>query len=649
MQTASLAIMAKIELLFEHVVANPATFLSFIPVALPFDHDELRLMGSIHQDGDEARRALRAAADFAVLANYVPAVSSLWSQDGRLLWDAYAQVLGRHQVQVAQPRLTQGEVERLKAAEDLLNDRETGLPTSTYERYLELQEAYFGARERLAAARLTAEHSDDPDIAARARAEETRLIADVDAAMDLWRTRGARDDVDAALAVVGRLAGLGHEAAFQDAAERLNASRRTGVDPGVDAFYDTGYLPRGLFTTDAVWTKLDLDASEIDALTRTASQRRSDLEAFSNDDEEFEVRRLSLELGRAEVIRPWFDPNLLTSRSWRWRGDLPPLSDGGDPPAGTLPAYVTAMIFVRNLEIELVPGSARNARTIEHLQAGALTVLGNIVLQPVPSTMETATVARLTSARSGHHAHSLATFAARRSGASPAPAGSGSAAARTGSRPRPSSAATMARMFERSDVAAPPRRVAPSELGVARAIIGRAASSPGRVTGVGGPLPRVRDHRTGTASAGTWLRDLVRKTRPTERVPAQPANRGGMAGNVTSREAAGRAAAIEGARVSAIDEGGAVVRTVVTDRAGAYVLHLPSGRYGLEVASDGYDDHVESATITVGTRHHVRKDVSLLPTRAAPVTENRPGIQLVAVLCRALPKAPDPDPQLTWD
>ena len=651
MQTTSLAIMAKIELLYEQVVADPSTFLSFIPVALPFENEELRLMASTQASGDDARRALSAAADFAVLANYVPAVSSLWSQDGRLLWDAYAQVLGRGQVQVAQPRLTDGEIERLKAAEDLLHDRETGTPTSTYERYRALQEAYLQARERLAAASLTAEHSDDPEFAAQARTEETRLAAEAEAALDAWRMHGARSEVEAALATVERLTGLSLEVEFQAAADRLQRARRTGLNPGVDTFYDTGYLPRGLFGADAVWTKLELDASEIDALARAANDRDPELQAFSDDDEEIEIRRLSVELGRAEVVRPWFDLNLLTSRSWRWRGDLPPLSDGGEPPEGSLPAYVTAMIFVRNLEIELVPGSARNARQIEDLQAGDLKILGNIVLQQVPSTLNTSAVARLTSARSDHHSHALAAFAARRAAVArpideprrrPTPTGVGS---------RPAAVASMVRTFARTDALSPPSRATPSVRGTpAPSVAARVARDSGHLTGVDRPRPRIRDHRTGAVPGSGRILDFLRKQRPTVRVPAQRADQGGLEGRVTAVAARGRAAtAIEGARVSAIDDAGEVVRTVVTDDSGDYVLRLPAGRYGLEVMCEGYVGYVAPDPVVIRSRRRVKQDVVLQAEPVAPVTEHRPGIQLVAVLCRTVPKAPDPDPQLSWD
>src|SRR5690606_41839865 len=98
MASASLAIMAKIQRLYQDVVADEDAYLAFIPIALPFDAEALRIAAYSPSDGREAARALEAAADFAVLANYVPPVASVWAQDGRVLRDVYPQVLTRPKV-----------------------------------------------------------------------------------------------------------------------------------------------------------------------------------------------------------------------------------------------------------------------------------------------------------------------------------------------------------------------------------------------------------------------------------------------------------------------------------------------------------------------------------------------------------------------
>jgi hypothetical protein len=134
------------------------------------------------------------------------------------------------------------------------------------------------------------------------------------------------------------------------------------------------------------------------------------------------------------------------------------------------------------------------------------------------------------------------------------------------------------------------------------------------------------------------------------RVPAVRGEPTGLQGRVTPANASGRGdQGLEGARVTAVDDAGEVVRSVVTDDQGGYRMRLPPGRYGLEVSCEGFVDHTAPEPVVVRSRRLVRHDVQLEPEPEAPVTRHRPGIQLVAVLCRTLPKAPDPDPQLSWD
>jgi hypothetical protein len=696
--SASLAIMAKIEQLYRNVVDGDDAYLAFIPIALPFDGEELRLAVD-SPAGPEAARALAAAAEFAVLANYVPSVAPIWSQDGRVLWDVYREVLTR--AKVAAPALSEAEAERLAAAQGLLRDAETGEATAAYQRYLDLQEAYLQARERFTSAKLTAENSDDAVVAAEWHATQERLQVDVDRALEEWRTRGGKAAIEDALATVARLSGLNLETRFADAIDRLDRAERTGLAAGTGTFFDTAYLPRGMFAPGAVWTKLVLDASEIESLTAAARETAPDLEEIAGTDDDFQIRRLSVEIGRAEVLRPWFDQELITSRAWRWRNDAEPLSDGSDPPDGSMPAYVTAMIFARNLEVELKPRSRSNRALVAGLQVGRPMVLGNIVLQQVASTEDATRVERLTSAKAGRQSHVAAALAAR--AAVPMASvrgGSGDTGASRAGRPTSSSAAprvrptaaltaTFTRLSRSSLVSDAARTARPasrrsepraaaspavrdhrSRSGTAGA---RSATSRARVrdhrsgpTAAGArsatPRSRVRDHRTGPDQpvvrdhrfglGGRALADLLERTRATVRVPAERGDPSGIRGRVTtSNESGDGVQGVPDARVTVLEhDDGAVVQSVVTDAAGNYVTRLAPGRYRVEATCEGFEDFAGPAPVVVRPRRKTRSDVRLEPESGTDLTtERQAGIQLVAVLCRKLPKAPDPDPELTWD
>ena len=159
----------------------------------------------------------------------------------------------------------------------------------------------------------------------------------------------------------------------------------------------------------------------------------------------------------------------------------------------------------------------------------------------------------------------------------------------------------------------------------------------------------MRDHRFGLG--GRTLADLIERTRATVRVPDERRQPSGIHGRVTQADDAGDAVrAVADARVTLLDGDGDVVRSVVTDAAGDFEARVPPGRYRIEVTCEGFEDFASPAPVVVRQRSKTRSDVRLEPEPdAAQTTERQPGIQLVAVLCRKLPKAPDPDPDLAWD
>ena len=61
---------------------------------------------------------------------------------------------------------------------------------------------------------------------------------------------------------------------------------------------------------------------------------------------------LTFEFSSAAILRPWFVSEALRARFWRFADPGKILSDGGTPPKGTCPAYVTAIIFARKVAVE---------------------------------------------------------------------------------------------------------------------------------------------------------------------------------------------------------------------------------------------------------------------------------------------------------
>jgi len=129
-----------------------------------------------------------------------------------------------------------------------------------------------------------------------------------------------------------------------------------GSQLGGNPYYATGVLPPNDVTDSDGWTRVILDRQRIDQRSReTSPATRVWLEQRGLIDgvEEAGVQATSLsaEVFPLTLHRPWFEPDVFRNRMWRWEDEA--LSDGGAPPRGLLPAYVTCVVLVRKLQIEL--------------------------------------------------------------------------------------------------------------------------------------------------------------------------------------------------------------------------------------------------------------------------------------------------------
>ncbi len=104
-----------------------------------------------------------------------------------------------------------------------------------------------------------------------------------------------------------------------------------------------------------------------------------------NKDIEWDTFSLSFEIAQIPIMRPWFRPEFLTSRYWRFGPDAKildpsdgevPLSDGAVPPTGRAPAYTTAIIFVRNLKLNFKTKSGNYDRISSKFNAGGSVSVG---------------------------------------------------------------------------------------------------------------------------------------------------------------------------------------------------------------------------------------------------------------------------------
>lgn len=283
-----------------------------------------------------------AAADFARVVNFLPQ-DIVASASERMLWDVYRDVLTRAEV-------AHGSAATGTDATILYDVAADGsrVESELLKRYRQYRDAWFVAREDYAAHKLTGELSEDPAVRQNwSQVEEPQLRVAVNSAMRDWEALGQRAAIEAALM-----------------AERVTALNSPGVrwaewyaafNPDIDILVDAGggqYAPTGFspinFIEQNSWLRFELSAAEMKSLVDAAPET---LRVVLDDDGGRNIDRLTFEYRSVRLVRPWFQPEALTSRIWRSADPELILSDGLDPPSGVCPAYVSACVFARNIVV----------------------------------------------------------------------------------------------------------------------------------------------------------------------------------------------------------------------------------------------------------------------------------------------------------
>jgi len=101
---------------------------------------------------------------------------------------------------------------------------------------------------------------------------------------------------------------------------------------------------------EGAWKPFKLSEQEVKVLLNDAP---AELRArFSADNVAPSVASLTFEFSSAAILRPWFVSEALRARFWRFADPSKIISDGGRPPKGACPAYVTAIVFARKVAVE---------------------------------------------------------------------------------------------------------------------------------------------------------------------------------------------------------------------------------------------------------------------------------------------------------
>ena len=351
---AQLALMAKAKLVFE----TPGSFLSF-PVLAPLSFHPAQLDFSKALTDPTHMAALR---DFSLAVNRCPSDPVARASEDDYLWDRYDAWLNA--MELATSSLDAGSQAAYDAARALLvttdsNGVEVDSPVVVA--YKQCRDAVIDAEQAFKAAQLSATNAGSADVLSEWQTVDApKLREAIDNANANWIAVGHKADVEAARATLAQCEARRPSATWNT--WRTLYTPPKADTPSIDCITDPKdnftFPPSGFTPADLVnqaWTPLQLSAAEIATLVSGAPQ---ELRALFGDISASSITSISFEFRSAAVVRPWFSPAMFATRFWKF-GDSTQLSDGAAPPVGLWPAYVSAVVFARNVQVTYAQAPTR--------------------------------------------------------------------------------------------------------------------------------------------------------------------------------------------------------------------------------------------------------------------------------------------------
>lgn len=321
--------------------------------------------------------------NFMQLLNAIPSSNELkgdYAQSGRMLWDEYASVL-REAVFPNAKEKTDEDDQKLER----IQIQYTALEPA----YLKYKKLYDKAAAKYEAAKSAALF--DPQKARMfALSTGKTLKSDADMAMNNWIGMGQKKTVDN---LVNQTLNFNREFANSwintlmaklkaYSLSDLNQLDEMGAPP-----YHTYLASNDFMDGSAQWTEVTFDASSVSLVDSTTNRTfssytesnsgfwfwksRTTTTTTSRDHEKMDETKVAIssikfKCIQVPILRPWFEPGFLTCGAWKWRdANFAALSDGKPNPVGSLIAYPTTALFVKDVEV-----AVENMETLNRFMKG---------------------------------------------------------------------------------------------------------------------------------------------------------------------------------------------------------------------------------------------------------------------------------------
>ncbi|HJY26708.1 MAG TPA: hypothetical protein VJ306_01645 [Pyrinomonadaceae bacterium] len=391
-------------------------FICWCLPGIPIDPEDLRFLtrgfsgeGNTPQEkAADTARLIAQASRFARLVDFVPDATSVFDEQqqmasfergDRSLARLYDLVLRFSQVSAIE--LTPEEKTKLENFRNALYpdveqlDADTGQMIKrpvegpmlkAYKRY---QKAYCDAFFALNMLKAKAQNPATPEDALLWSFNGPMLDVQVNNALSDWETGGRKSDVEKILAFVTQVTQRDLSIWKADVKKRFEKGKL--ADAFGQEFFMTSTTPASFAASDEGWSKFKFREVEADHFSSSKTNQweanaslawklnfNADASGSTTETKQVDdVTELELSCGITQIYldRGWFDPTFLDSRAWRLSpdagdADMAELSDGGDPPKGSLVAYPISVIFARDVHVNFKELHDETSELVKSIKAG---------------------------------------------------------------------------------------------------------------------------------------------------------------------------------------------------------------------------------------------------------------------------------------
>ncbi|MCB8926311.1 MAG: hypothetical protein H6652_11880 [Ardenticatenaceae bacterium] len=377
-------------------------FIAWCQPGLPFVKEDFlfatRGFGAGKGEGEAVRQRYLRAAEWSRLVNFVPDPSGIYdesgqkqmfdntafNQDGSSIVSIYQNVLNYSEV--AGGDLSDDEKEDLKSWQSLLTETKIQKNLTSGEEievlddseivkaYQTYKSEYQDAKRLYTRKQINALVAEDAEAIIDWALNEEDYRDNLNAALKKWVANGYRYQVEELWAAIDQMTRRSLKLWKDNLIENMKRAKVTDPVNG-HVFYWTSLIPSTLPFSDG-WQEHSFKYIQ----TRKFSEKKTNAwegsvkipiySFFAKPSVSGETERytkevdmtdfsIKFEIAEAMIARPWLSPEFLLGNAWRFKPDMPnltnlteTLSDGNTPPSGSMIAYPTTAIFVRNVVVD---------------------------------------------------------------------------------------------------------------------------------------------------------------------------------------------------------------------------------------------------------------------------------------------------------